>query len=70
MTQSPAAFATLTVVTGEGEIRHKGRVYPLRYGDSYLLPACLGLYTLCGRMKLLFGYANKPLNNIKASQGI
>ena len=62
MSQSPEAFTILTVVGGEGELRHQGRVYPLRYGDSYLLPACLGRYTLCGELKLLFGSANRPLN--------
>lgn len=59
--QNPEAFTILTVVAGEGELRHEGEVYPLRYGDSYLLPACLGEYTLSGQMKLLFGSANKPL---------
>jgi mannose-6-phosphate isomerase len=61
MNQSPETFTIITVVAGEGELQHKGGVYPLWYGDSYLLPACLGHYTLCGRMKLLFGSANKPL---------
>lgn len=68
MNQNPEAFTILTVVGGEGELRHQGRVYPLRYGDSYLLPACLGRYTICGKLKLLFGAANRPLKIREASQ--
>lgn len=61
MQQNPDAFALLTVVAGEGAIRHRGRIYPLQYGDSYLLPACLGQYDLCGNMGLLIGVPNRPL---------
>lgn len=55
MTQSPAAFTLLSVVAGQGEIRHKDKVYSVKYGDSYLLPACLGRYAVYGTMQLLFG---------------
>jgi mannose-6-phosphate isomerase len=61
MSQSPESFTILTVVAGAGELRHGGKVYPLRYGDSYLLPACLGQYALVGSIKLLLGSANRPL---------
>ncbi len=62
MTQSPEAFTILTVVAGEGEIRHQGKVYALQYGDSLLLPACLGRYSLRGNLQLLVGYPRKPLS--------
>ena len=62
MTQSPATFGVLTVVAGSGEIRHQGTVYALQYGDSLLLPAGLGRYSLCGNLQLLLGYPRKPLN--------
>jgi mannose-6-phosphate isomerase len=65
MTQSPEAFAVLTVVAGKGEIQHQGKVYPLQYGDSLLLPACLGRYSLCGNLQVLLGYPQKPLRITK-----
>lgn len=65
MTQDPAAFTLFTVVGGEGELRHQGQVYRIQYGDSYLLPASLGSYSLSGRMQLLFGRPNKALHIAK-----
>lgn len=61
MLQNPEAFTLLTVVAGKGELWHRGKAYPLQYGDSYLLPACLGQYVLRGDLALLLGWPNKPL---------
>lgn len=66
MAQPPEAFTLLTVVAGCGELWHQGKTYSLQYGDSYLLPACLGQYILRGEMKLLMGSPNKPLQLAKA----
>ncbi len=66
MVQSPEAYTLLTAVAGRGELWHQGKAYPLQYGDSYLLPACLGQYVLRGDMELLMGSPNKPLHLAKA----
>jgi mannose-6-phosphate isomerase len=68
MDQSPEAFTLLTVVAGRGELWHRGKTYSLQYGDSYLLPACLGQYVLRGEMALLLGTPNKPLYLAEADQ--
>ncbi|HHT48042.1 MAG TPA: hypothetical protein GXZ98_01945, partial [Firmicutes bacterium] len=47
---------------------HRGKTYSLQYGDSYLLPACLGQYVLRGEMALLLGTPNKPLHLAEADQ--
>ncbi|HHW12783.1 MAG TPA: class I mannose-6-phosphate isomerase [Firmicutes bacterium] len=66
MVQSPEACTLLSVVAGGGELWHQGKSYPLQYGDSYLLPACLGQYVLRGDMALLLGWPNKPLELAEA----
>lgn len=49
-------FFVFTVVDGEGEIVYKDGVESLKNGDSVLIPASLGKYTLRGNMKALKSY--------------
>lgn len=49
-------FYIFTVVNGEGEIKYNEGSEKLKKGDSILIPAALGKYTLCGSMTLLKSY--------------
>lgn len=49
-------FYIFTVVNGEGEIKYNKGTEKLRKGDSILIPAVLGKYTLSGQMTLLKSY--------------
>lgn len=49
-------FFVFTVVDGEGEIAYKDGVEKFNKGDSILIPAYLGKYTLRGKMKVLKSY--------------
>ncbi|MFZ5969822.1 MAG: type I phosphomannose isomerase catalytic subunit [Bacillota bacterium] len=49
-------FSIFTCTEGEGEIRYKEGTEMIRMGDSLLIPATLGSYTLVGEMKLLKTY--------------
>lgn len=59
MTCGPESFAVMIAVAGKGELWYEGKAYSLGYGDSFLLPACLGEYKLRGELAVLAGYA-KP----------
>ena len=50
---SPESFVSLLVLAGEGAVKHRGEMYPVKKGQSVFLPAGLGDYALTGRMKLL-----------------
>lgn len=63
MTCGPESFAVMTAVAGKGEIWYGGKAYSLKYGDSFLLPACLGEYRLHGELTVLTGYA-KPADAV------
>lgn len=47
------SFAALDVVDGTGTLRYDGGEMSLRAGQSLLLPACLGDYTVAGRLTVL-----------------
>lgn len=49
-------FYAMNVVKGNGSIDTNGRTYKLKLGDSFIIPACLGQYKLCGNMELLKSY--------------
>lgn len=49
-------FFVFTVVDGSGEIAYEGGLEKLKKGDSILIPAALGKYTLRGTMKVLKSY--------------
>lgn len=49
-------FYIFTCVDGEGEVHYAGGKETLKKGDSILIPALLGQYTLSGGMKLLKSY--------------
>jgi mannose-6-phosphate isomerase len=49
-------FYVFTCVDGEGEITYKDGAEIVRKGDSILIPAALGEYSLKGQMKLLKSY--------------
>ena len=50
------SFRHLLCVEGEGAIVHGGVRYPLRQGDSYLLPAALGDCGVEGRCRVLLSH--------------
>ena len=50
------SFHHLLCVEGEGEITCGGKRCPLRKGDSYFMPACLGVYRVEGRCRALLSY--------------
>lgn len=50
------SFRHLLCVEGEGAIIHGGVRYPLRQGDSYLLPAALGDCGVEGRCRVLLSH--------------
>lgn len=52
----PERFYIFTVVAGEGEIGYKDGSEALQKGDSVLIPASLGEYTLMGKLTLLKAY--------------
>lgn len=49
-------FFVFTCVEGTGEILYKDGIEKINKGDSVLIPATLGQYTLKGKMKLLKSY--------------
>lgn len=49
-------FFAFTCVEGQGEIEYAGQKEIISKGDSILIPAFLGEYTLKGKMKLLKSY--------------
>lgn len=49
-------FHVLTCVQGEGAISYKDGVENLKKGDSILIPAALGEYTISGQLKVLKSY--------------
>ncbi|MBR6034148.1 MAG: class I mannose-6-phosphate isomerase [Clostridia bacterium] len=50
------SFYAMNVVKGEGKIKVQDKEYNLKLGDSFIIPAKLGEYTLCGNMELLKSY--------------
>ena len=65
-------FYIFTCVDGNGKIIYDGGFENISKGDSFLIPASLGNYTLKGRMKLLKSYVpdcrkveNDILNEIR-----
>ena len=51
-----ASFRSLLCVDGSGTIVHEGREYPIGKGESYFLPAGLGLYELSGECTVLLSW--------------
>lgn len=49
-------FYAFNVVEGEGRIFENGKEYKLKLGDSFIIPATLGEYTIKGKLKLLKSY--------------
>ncbi|WP_432407165.1 type I phosphomannose isomerase catalytic subunit [Wukongibacter sp. M2B1] len=49
-------FYTFTCVEGQGKIVYGSNFESIKKGESILIPACLGQYTLKGKMKLLKAY--------------
>jgi mannose-6-phosphate isomerase len=49
-------FYLFTCIEGEGKILYKDGIETVRNGDSILIPASLGKYTIEGNMKLLKSY--------------
>lgn len=49
-------FFVFTCVEGSGEILYKDSIEKINKGDSILIPAALGTYTLKGQMSLLKSY--------------
>lgn len=58
------AFDLLIVVDGDGGIKCGQEEYPAHYGDSFLLPAGLGEYSLYGQLTLLMGRARPCVNGL------
>jgi mannose-6-phosphate isomerase len=52
----PERFFIFTCVVGSGEIFYKGESLPINKGDTVLIPAGLGEYTLVGQMEVLKTY--------------
>ncbi|WP_027633812.1 type I phosphomannose isomerase catalytic subunit [Clostridium hydrogeniformans] len=55
-TSDKERFFVLTCVEGEGKILYKDGIEEIEKGDSVLIPANLGRYTILGRLKLLKSY--------------
>lgn len=49
-------FYIFTCVDGEGEIEYKDGAETIRKGESILIPACLGEYSISGNIKVLKSY--------------
>lgn len=49
-------FFILTAIAGRGSIDYDGGSQPFKAGDSIMIPACLGEYTICGNVTLLKTY--------------
>jgi mannose-6-phosphate isomerase len=56
LVSNPERFNTLTVVEGKGHIEFEGETYKLNLGDSLLIPAFMGDYSIKGSLKLLSAY--------------
>ncbi|MBC8062686.1 MAG: class I mannose-6-phosphate isomerase [Clostridiaceae bacterium] len=56
-------FCTYTCLQGEGEIVYSGGTVKLKLGESILIPASLGSYTIEGHLELIKAY----VPNIKAN---
>lgn len=52
------SFYAINVVEGMGTIEYKNNTYNLKRGDSIIIPATLGEYTIKGKMELLKSYVD------------
>lgn len=52
------SFYAINVVEGMGTIEYKNNTYNLKRGDSIIIPADLGEYTIKGKMELLKSYVD------------
>lgn len=52
------SFYAINVVEGNGIIEYKNNTYNLKRGDSIIIPADLGEYTIKGKMELLKSYVD------------
>lgn len=52
------SFYAINVVEGMGTIEYKNNTYNLKRGDSIIIPASLGEYTIKGKMELLKSYVD------------
>ena len=50
---SPESFYAMNVVRGEGILRTNDKEYNLKLGDSFIIPACIGEYTILGKIELI-----------------
>lgn len=50
---SSESFYTISIIEGTGKIICNNMEYPLEKGDSFIIPATLGKYTLKGNMKII-----------------
>ena len=55
-TSDEERFFVLTCVEGEGKILYKDGIETIKRGDSILIPANLGSYTISGKLKILKSY--------------
>lgn len=53
---NPESFETIMVVEGKGTLITKKKEYPIKLGDSFIIPANLGEYKIEGNSKLLKAY--------------
>lgn len=50
------SFVIYTVIEGRGNIVYKDKQYVLNNGDTVLIPSCLGIFYIEGKLKLLKSY--------------
>lgn len=50
-------FYVITCVDGQGEIKSNNRIDNIKKGDSYLIPATLGQYSITGQVEVIKTYA-------------
>ncbi len=49
-------FCTMNVINGNGRIEIQDKVYNIKLGESFIIPANLGKYKLSGQMEILKSY--------------
>lgn len=53
------SFQAINVISGKGTLTHDSIEYPINYGDSFLIPANFGEFTINGNVEIIISYIGK-----------
>ena len=49
-------FKAINVISGKGTLKYNSMEYSINQGDSFIIPANLGKYTIDGDLEILISY--------------